>query len=304
MSNSVQKPQLSDEILFEEPYKRLLTELEALKQEDVAEVNLEIPTAVATVFGVLPKLMAYREDILKQLPGFDVVRFDKLEDYTMALSYANTVHSTATRPVDGLVELSDEGFKLRGTLQSDILALSSRSLINSASLKNYTGLTGYKNIATDLQIQGQILKDNWSQIEGKCATTMVEVEHGLKVAAHLLRLTGLKEQSPAVVAAAAEMRKRAFTLFSRAYDDARRAIIFLRWHEEDADTIAPSLYVGHGGSKKKTVVDETVPAPTTSAVQTTAPTTTTTPATAATPSSGNGATKTGNAVTGNNPFMA
>jgi hypothetical protein len=115
------------------------------------------------------------------------------------------------------------------------------------------------------------------------------VEHALKVAAHLLGLTGQKDQSPVVVAAAADMRKRAFTLFSRAYDDARRAIIFLRWHKEDADTIAPSLYASRGGSKKKSNAEESIPAPAASSVQTTAPTTTATPTAAQ--------------ASGNNPFM-
>jgi hypothetical protein len=47
------------------------------------------------------------------------------------------------------------------------------------------------------------------------------------------------------------MRARAYTLFTRAYDDARRAIIFLRWHEGDADSIAPALHPGRSASKKK-----------------------------------------------------
>jgi hypothetical protein len=301
MSNSVQKPQLSDEILFEEPYQRLLSELESLAPEDVYEVNLDIPTAVATVFGVLPQLRAFRDSIVKQLPAFDIARFDKLEEYTMSLSYANTVHATASRPVDGLAELSDEGAKLKGVFQNDILALVSRGLIDPVAIKNYTGYVGYKNIASDLQIQCHVLKSNWSQIEGKCAITMPEIEHALKVAAHLLRLVGQKEQSPLAVAAAADMRKRAFTLFTRAYDDARRAILFLRWHEEDADTIAPSLYAGRS-SAKKTNPNESVPAPAVSSVQTTSPATNATTTTA--PTTTNSTTKSNaGGVSNNNPFM-
>jgi hypothetical protein len=300
MTSPVQKTKLSDEILFEEPYQRLRGELDALPQDDVEEVNLEVKTLVALVFGVLPRLIAHRDAIVKQLPGFDIARFDKIEDYAMALSYTNTLHATATRPVDGLAELNDEGIKLRSTLQGDITALIARGFIHPESIKNYTALTGYKNVASDLQIQAQILKDKWSQIEGKCATTLTEVEHALKVAAHLLRLTGLKEQSPAVVANAAEQRKRAFTLFRRAYDDARRAIIFLRWHEEDADEIAPSLYAGRTGMKKKVNAEESIPAPAASAVQTTVPVTT---ASLTATQSANSTVNAGNSGSGINPFM-
>jgi hypothetical protein len=176
-----------------------------------------------------------------------------------------------------------------------------QQLVHPATIKNYSGLNGYKNIATDLQIQGQILKDHWRQIEGKSAATQAEIEQAFKVAAHLLRLTGEKEQSPAVVASTADMRKRAFTLFTRAYDDARRVMLFLRWHEEDADTIIPSLYAGRGGTKKKPTGDETVQAPSVSSVQTTNPVTTAPPAAAQTASS-NGANPSP-AKTNNQPFM-
>lgn len=260
MTTLISRTNVSDETLFEESYQRLLPELEALSAEDFVEINLEIPAAVATALGVLPQLNALREDIVRHLPNFDIARFDRLEDYTMALSYANAKHATATRNPDGLTELTDEGMALRATLQNDILALIGRNLINAAAVKNYSSLTGPKNIATDLQIQAHVLKDNWERVEGKCATTRVEVEHALKVAAHLLRLAGLKEQSPAVLAQATEIRLRAFTLFTRAYDDARRAVIYLRWHEDDADEIAPSLYAGRRGARKKPVDHETAAA--------------------------------------------
>ena len=38
------------------------------------------------------------------------------------------------------------------------------------------------------------------------------------------------------------MRQRAFTLLVRSYDEIRRAVVFVRWAEADADAFAPSLY--------------------------------------------------------------
>jgi hypothetical protein len=54
------------------------------------------------------------------------------------------------------------------------------------------------------------------------------------------------------VKAAADLRNRAFTLFTRGYDQMRRAVAFLRWDEGDADKVVPSLYAKHRRSKKKT----------------------------------------------------
>jgi hypothetical protein len=96
-------------------------------------------------------------------------------------------------------------------------------------------------------------------VEGKCATTLAELNRGEQVAAGILRAVGLKEQGTALVAATSDIRTRALTLLLRVYDSARRAIGYLRWNENDADTIAPSLYAGRGTGKKETSSDVTQP---------------------------------------------
>ncbi|WP_437980893.1 hypothetical protein [Sorangium sp. So ce117] len=58
---------------------------------------------------------------------------------------------------------------------------------------------------------------------------------------------------------AADRRARAFSLLVHAYDQTRRAVAYLRWDEEDADTIAPSLYKGRTG--RATAHSDTVAAP-------------------------------------------
>ncbi|MFS8069892.1 MAG: hypothetical protein ACMG6S_26300, partial [Byssovorax sp.] len=50
-------------------------------------------------------------------------------------------------------------------------------------------------------------------------------------------------------AEAADRKLRAFTLFTNAYDQVRRGVMYLRWDEGDADSLAPSLYKGRGGPR-------------------------------------------------------
>jgi hypothetical protein len=83
-----------------------------------------------------------------------------------------------------------------------------------------------------------LLKDNWAAVQAKCGTDPAE----LKIAQRIQLGAGEREVNPAVVAEFSDMRNRMFTLFIEAYDDARRAISYLRWHEGDADDVAPSLY--------------------------------------------------------------
>lgn len=259
---------VNDETLFEESYNRVLPELQALSSDELASINLEVNTAVSTILGAMPEIRAQRDNVAKQLPDHDVTQFDKVEDYAMALSYANTQYCIATQPPDDLQALLAEGIGIRETLCADLATLIRRGFISEESLKDLKGPNGYKNVANDLQITASLLKNNWSQIEGKCAVQQTEIEHALKLAAHILRVVGLREQSPVTVAAAADMRVRAFTLFTRAYDNVRRAIIYLRWHEGDADSIAPSLYVGRSNGKKKPATDDKPNAPTPAPVTT------------------------------------
>ena len=251
---------VSDEALFADAFARLEAEMAALEEKDLVPINIDVPSAVTTSFGVLPKLREHRKGLETIGAAFDLERLDKLEDYTMALSHAHARYWASMAPPDDLAPVYEEASDLRELLQSDMNSLVRRGLLPQDSLDDLTGNTGYKNVATDLQILSIVLEENWAKIEGKTAIEKKEVEHGAKLAARILRVVGKREQSPATAAVAADQRSRAFALFLRAYDDARRAIIFLRWHAGDADTIAPSLFSGRGNTKKKGQQDAPAPA--------------------------------------------
>ena len=88
------------------------------------------------------------------------------------------------------------------------------------------------------------------QIQGRTLTSAEDLEYAARLGEHLLRIVGLKEQGPTQVAEVTDMRLRAYTALLLAYDDARRAITYLRGVKDDADTIAPSLHPGRPRSKK------------------------------------------------------
>ena len=234
---TITKTSVADQTKFEEAYKRVEPELIALSSDDLVPINLEIASAVATVLFLWAGILKLRDSIVRELVGFDIVRFDKIEDYAMALGHANTMHLIAAQPPD--------------TLYTDTMALIRRGFVKEASIKELKGSIGYKNIAIDLQILATVLKAIWPTIEGKCGIQLSELDHALKLSTVMFSIVGFRENGSGAQVATADMRARAYTLFTRAYDDARRAIIFLRWHEGDADTIAPSLHPGRSASKKK-----------------------------------------------------
>src|ERR1039457_2395908 len=83
-------------------FTRVLPEMKALAAGDVKQINLEIPSTISTVFGVVPKLRLYRDQVAL-LPGnADVKQFDSIENYNVALAQANSYHIIATQPSDDL----------------------------------------------------------------------------------------------------------------------------------------------------------------------------------------------------------
>jgi hypothetical protein len=209
----------------------------------MAALNVDVQSAVATVLGSLPEIGVYRE-AMSTLPGLDAGKLQGLEEYAQAAAEAHSRWVTTMRPPEDIVALNAQALTTREMLRSDATALANRGLIAQEQLALFKGLVGYKNVAFDLINWANLMRDSWSSIQGKTALTAAEVQQAKQLGERLVRAAGLREQAPLFQAEAARIRQQAMTLLMGAYDETRRAIVFLRWHDNDADSIAPSLYAG------------------------------------------------------------
>ena len=235
---------VSDEVLANDAFERVKPELAKLAPEDLLQVNLDVSAALQTILGVLPEVKRMREQIVKEVPSFDLASFDRLEDYALAFGVSQTAFLMATQPQDDLQALVEEAVKLRETLDADAQALARRNVIDGGQLAGLKGANGYKNLAQDLLILSKVMQDAWPKIQGKSATTSEDLKTASQMSTRLSRIVGLREQGPVQLATVTDQRLRAFTLVLRTYEDARRAVNYLRAREGDADTIIPSLYPG------------------------------------------------------------
>ena len=225
-------------------YERVKVDLAALRPEDLLQVNADIPAAVSKILRALPQVKELRARIAMELPMFDLGAFDKLEDIALALSFAHGCYQAAIQPPGDLKALSAEATQLRERLLADARALSLRGLIDGGPLAKLKGAKGYQNTADDLLMLSNVLEEAWPQVQGKLATTPGDLLRAHQLSTSLTKVVQLREQGPALLAAATEQRKRASTLVVRVYEDARRAVAYLRAREGDAEAIAPSLYQG------------------------------------------------------------
>jgi hypothetical protein len=235
--------------------EKLRSKMEAIESSELSQVLIDPLTAATTVRGAYPKIIKFR-DAMVALSGFDADNIDQLETYALAAHATQTRMLASSTPPEDFAKIVEETTELRAQFVSDATTLARRGLIDDVPLGLLKGTTGYKNIASDVMTLSTIFRDAWPRIVGKACVTEEELDHAEVLSDVLINDVGIREQSPAAKAASALERQQAFTLFTNAYDQVRRALTYLRWSEGDVDDIAPSLY---SGRKKRAVSTEVVP---------------------------------------------
>jgi hypothetical protein len=236
-------------LLYREAFDQALPAAMAISEDELVPVNLDVPSAVATALGALPKIMTYREEASK-LHGFDVAHFDQLQLRIFAVGHAHAKFLAASAPPEAIAALNERGIKLRDTMYHDAVALTHRGLIGADRIEEFKANVGYKNLAFDLLGLATLLRENWGTIASRTGVQLSELDEAELLGRQLMDAVGAREQAGATVAQVQEQRQRSFTLFSRSYDQVRRAIGYLRWDDE-IEEICPSLYAGRGGRRKE-----------------------------------------------------
>ncbi|MET0795444.1 MAG: hypothetical protein ABW061_28255 [Polyangiaceae bacterium] len=293
----------ADDLLYREAYEQVLAASQQLDPNELVQVNIDVPSAVTRSAAVLPKLLALRDQVKEELPKFDISHFDQLQRYTFATAHAHANFLAASAPPEELVALNERCIKLRDTLYMDALALASRGIISGDRIAAFKGNNGYKNIAFDVLGLASLLRQNWEKISGKTALELSELDEAERVGKQLVEAVAVRERAPGLVAAVQAQRERNFTLFTRSYDQVRRALTYLRWDEDDVDEVVPSLYKGRGGRGKDTTAPNTDPdAPTAPVATPTAPVGTPAPTGGTSNGSAPASPATGVGMPNSNPF--
>jgi hypothetical protein len=234
---------------FRNAFEKLASQIRAVPESALVPINVDVPTAVATALGVLPEVQRLRPR-MAELPGLNHALVEQLEDLTLALGHAHGAYMAAIKPPRSLEELGTEASQVRDTLLADAQPLAGRGLINGARLSEVGKRVGYRNVAFDLLAVVSVLRERWAAIGGRTAIQLGELEQAEILADRLLTSVGVRDQAPVTLGVAAEERQKVFSLFVAAYNELRRAVFFLRFHEDDADRLVPSLYAGRGRKRQ------------------------------------------------------
>ncbi len=213
----------------------------ALDAESLRQVKVDIPSAAITVRGALPALHRLRAEVAAAFRGVDLAQYDRIELYTRALTQANGEYLATSGGVTEVPALTEQLKDIRTTLLTDMRTAARRKLIDPSHLDGLQGAKGAKNTATDVITLCALIRKQWAALDGRTGIALGEIDRAELLAEELQSALARAENADSGVAAAAELRQRVYTLFFNAYDEARRAVSFLRWREGDANELAPSL---------------------------------------------------------------
>jgi hypothetical protein len=224
-------------------FARRRAEIEAVPSGQVRRSNVYVPAAVALVLGKLPKLLSLRDE-MRVLPGRPSDALDKLRDYALAAAYA---YARALPRDEGQAELHTlliEAGPLRERLLASAEALVTFGLLDAKTVAKIRRGTGHLDTAQDLMALGALFLEAGPALISKTALTPADVERAAQLGELLIEALGQYQQGTDGSGGPGEAERllaKAYELFFRAYDQCRRAVIYLRWYDGDADDFAPSL---------------------------------------------------------------
>jgi hypothetical protein len=216
-------------------------------------MNVEPIVAASTVQGVFVRVSHLR-DQMAELPRFDIENFDLLDTYAVALLEANAYFTIARAPTEELAKVAALAKELKEVFLCDVNVLIKRGHVRVKEFKPVRGRPSYRNLVNDLLALTTILRNHVNSGANHSAVSTKELDRAEALSLRLIALMAARKRTPEALAKATLERQKAFTLMSRAYDQVRKAVHFLRWEKEDYAKLTPALPRGRKGVRKKRVV--------------------------------------------------
>lgn len=236
-------------------FAQMLPIAQALDPKDIMQVNLDPGAIVFVAVAVAERMMAYR-DTLAHLPAFDASALETLQPASLALSLAHSDYLVATAPKDSLPDLAERAGKIQSEFEAWLPGLTFAGLIDGTRFDGLRTPVGFRDRVYALNAYTRAFRGaDWNAIKAKSTLTDELLREAELICQRMTAIVGRREINPQKIAAMTDMRARMFTLVVSRYDELRRAAVFLRWHQGDADTVVPSLYVKGPRSKQQNAAD-------------------------------------------------
>lgn len=231
--------------------------LEALREALMAmpdaqvqrEVRLDASVAADVAEAGASKLVAYRAALVAQFGADAGTLVDELPIVARAAKQAD-IELTRAYPSGDVSVMHKEVSTAYELLMTDAQSLANRKLIDARNLEPARDIRGYQAILRSVLVLVSLLREAWPRIAAHTPLTTADIDAAERVAQQMTTALARRDHGVNRVPAA-ELRARALSLLIDRYDEARRMMTFLRWHQDDADSIVPSLWAARGRGKSR-----------------------------------------------------
>jgi hypothetical protein len=257
-------------------------ELEAIPEEELAGINVNVTDAAMLVLRVSTRWEPYQARIAALSTEVNRAQISKIVGFALATLQANSLLLTVTAPDNELYAALQKATEMRDRLADEAQGLVRRGLLPSKSLGNIAREAGYRNVALELSALTNLLQENFSKLVGKTPITAQELDEANVLADEIFYNAKERELRHPKIVAARKLRSQAYTAMVRAYEEMQRILAFLA--PTQLELLAPSLSPGRGRGSNAELQEEPPVAPPTASTSTQ-----------------NGAVSTGTAPTGGVP---
>lgn len=238
-------------------FERALPAAMALPENEVVSATTNTPDAIIRVFSALPGLRTLLGDTHRSISLFDPNTVDRFELHAHALSFAQSryLQSRASSSVD-VTRATNKAQTALNLAFGDLQAMLNRKMVDPARVASIK-----RSISN---------RESLPVVIGAVVQLMAELratygERMLMTEAEQNDLAQLGEELSKALAGGIvvkfddnplDTRNRMFTLLRRDYLELRRTVEYLRFYEEDADEILPTIFTR---AKRKARAEEDAP---------------------------------------------
>jgi hypothetical protein len=183
----------------------------------------------------------------KATPGLDFDAIERLGDYTQALYYLHLMTTPGEGASAALPALLAEATPLRALLLSSAENLALFGCVSAERVAAIRSGSGHVDTAEDLGRLVRLFREGSPELIAKTPVTGGMLERAGELSFQIVAALGRRKvgtDGAGEPSRLEEHKARAFRLVVRTYDQARRGLSFLRWHEGDVDALAPSIFAG------------------------------------------------------------
>lgn len=225
-------------------------ELSAMADEDIQrDLRVNPRMAIALVEAAAGRILPLREELIAIFGARAAPVLERLPFYARACAQA-LVEERASAPRRKLTELHDALRADYDIVIAELDALLARKVLDPSLIAPARATQGYEATIRSTRIAVFVARQQWSTIEGKTQLTRAILDSAADNADRLERAmfdrNGNVSRAPA-----SEIRVRALSKMLTEYDELRRMVRYLRWHQRDADRLAPSPFATRGRARRE-----------------------------------------------------